>query len=232
MFRISHWRPPSRNTARSFIQQSKTEPPGKPVPSEPAPAAPNTPAAPENVKLSRRERVVNYLQMVKFDYKEALKEVRDFAVQKPGRASLYACLFGFSVYANQNNPDERSYRENFLLSSQELQQIGEPVRNPASQNLVDYVSRAYNAGLVRRLNLLVCSVMWVDDWDPGLGLYSAQCDLLRPGWIDIRHRVIDIGFLNTWWIAVGKMENCDVNTAEWREDGSPANQHSQLKQMW
>jgi hypothetical protein len=39
--------------------------------------------------------------------------------------------------------------------------------------------------------------MWVDDYSPELGLYAARCDYLKPGWLDMRQRVIDIGFLGT-----------------------------------
>merc|ERR1719483_1747087 len=91
------------------------------------------------------------------------------------------------------------------IKPHELCQVADPIRNPASQNLQDYVSRAYNAGLLRRLNLGVCCVMWVDDYDKSLGLFAARCDYLKPGWFDIRHRVIDVGFLGSWWISSKKM---------------------------
>ena len=85
---------------------------------------------------------------------------------------------------------------------QELSQVGYQNRNPASQRLIDYVSRAYNTGLVLRLNLGVCSLMWVDDYDEGLGLYAAQCEYLKPSWSDM-----------TWG-------------TEWEEDASPTNRRS------
>ena len=195
------------------------------------------------VKLTRRQRlktwfksrpgaVKNYLKMVKEDYSEALKEVTDGARARPVKASIYASILGFCLYANHLNPDELSFKENYISNCQELSQVGDPIRNPASQRLIDYVSRAYNAGLVRRLNLGVCSLMWVDDYDEGLGLYAAQCDYLKPSWADMRHRVVDVGFLGRWWISEKKMEQFDINALEWNEDGSPTNRSNQLKQMW
>ena len=73
----------------------------------------------------------------------------------------------------------------------------------------------------RRLDLRVFCVMWVDDYYDGLGMFAARCDLLQPSYQDIRHRVIDIGFLDNWWISSSKMAECDVNCEEWVEDGSP-----------
>jgi hypothetical protein len=37
--------------------------------------------------------------------------------------------------------------------------------------------------------------MWVDDFSPDLGLYASRCDYLKPGWLDMKQRIIDIGFL-------------------------------------
>jgi len=178
------------------------------------------------------ERLKNYFKMVKYDYIEALKEIKDFGVEKPFKALVTGSLLGFGLYANLNNPDEKAFRENFLINGQELCQVGDPIRNPASQNLQDYVSKAYNAGLLRRLNLGVCSVMWVDDYSESLGLFAARCDYLKPGWLDIRHRVIDVGFLGKWLISSKKMEEFDINASEWNVDGSPVNQAGQLKQLW
>lgn len=45
------------------------------------------------------------------------------------------------------------------------------------------------------LIIIIFLVMWVDDYSPDLGLFSARCDYLKPSWTDIRHRIIDVGFL-------------------------------------
>ena len=103
--------------------------------------------------------------MVKYDYTEALKEVTDFYKARPVKAGVYSTLLGLGLYASHTNPDERSFWDNFIVSAQDLSLVGDPVRSPSSQQLVDYVSRAYNAGLVRRLNLGVASLIWVDNYD-------------------------------------------------------------------
>ena len=207
-----------RSNVRSFIPAPKSEV----IP----------PLETPEVSLSRMERLKNYLKMVKHDYTEALKEITDFAADKPIKAVVIGASLGFGLYATNHNPDELSFRENFLQNGHELSMVGDPIKNPATQNLQDYVSKAHNAGLLRRLNFGVCSIMWVDDYDPNLGLFAARCDYLKPRWVDIRHRVIDIGFLDKWWISSKKMEDFDINTSEWNDDGSPTNRIGQLKQMW
>merc|ERR1712080_54545 len=176
-------------------------------------------------------RVKNFWLGVKNDYTEALKDFKNEAVAKPVKSSIYSALIGFAGYCWIHNPDEESFKDSFMTNGLDLSLIGDPIRNPRSQNLHDYVSKAFNAGLIRRLNLRVCSIIWVDDYHSGLGLWAARCDLLQPSYLDIvRHRVVDIGFLGRWWISSGKMEECDVNFTEWTEDGRPTG--TQLKPLW
>ena len=181
---------------------------------------------------SRKERIVNYSKMVLDDYKEALKEVREYYKSKPIRGSVYTSLAVFSLYASYNNPDEQSFRDAYVRSGQELGQVGDLIRNPGTQNLADYVSRADNAGLIRRLNLGVVSLMWVDDYSADMGLYAARCQYLKPTWSDMRHRIVDVGFLGKWWISAKKMEKYDINESEWDEQGNPVSRSNQLKPLW
>ena len=184
------------------------------------------------VKLSRKERLINYLTMVKTDYREALREVTDFAKRKPLKATLLSSVLGVGLYANRTNPDEKSFRENFLRNCQDLSQVGDPVRSEGAEKLHDYLSRAYNAGLLRRLDFWVGSVIWVDDGDMRLGVYSSQCEYLRPTWRDMRYRMVDVGLFGVWWISSKKMEEYDVSVNEWSGDGTPSNKTDQLKPMW
>ena len=212
-----------RLNVRQFIQDSASK--QKP----PAAAGESVEA---EVKLSRRERIVNYLTMVKTDYREALREVTDYGRRKPVKATFLSSLLGLGLYANRTNPDEKSYRETFIQNCQDLSQVGDPVRSDPAGRLHDYVARAYNAGLLRRLDLVVCSLIWVDNQDKAMGVYSAQCQYLQPTWTDMRYRIVDVGFMGNWWISSRKMEEYDVDTREWNKDGSPVNKQSQLKQMW
>ena len=98
-------------------------------------------------RIKRTEQAVDYVKMVKYDYTEALKEISDFGKSKPFKFSIYSALLGFGLVASYNNPDEQSFKSNYIENCHELRQVGDPVRNPASEKLNDYVSRAFNAGI-------------------------------------------------------------------------------------
>ena len=225
MFSVSRLLSRSSRTVRQNVRQFRQDPANKVKP-----AAEGSSEA--EVQLSRKERLINYLTMVKTDYREALREITDYGRRKPVKATLIYSLLGLGLYANQTNPDEKSYRENFIQNCQDLSQVGDPVRSPGAERLEDYVARAYNAGLLRRLDLVVCSLMWVDNQDPGMGVYSSQCQYLQPRWSDMRYRIVDVGLFGDWWISSKKMLEYDVNHDEWNEDGTPARKKDQLKQMW
>ena len=50
-----------------------------------------------------------------------------------------------------------------LSGINETQQVGDGIRNPRSQRLQDYVVKADNAGLLRRLNLGVVNIQLFSD---------------------------------------------------------------------
>jgi hypothetical protein len=82
---------------------------------------------------------------------------------------------GGGIYCNRHNPGEREYFTNFIANGLDLIQVDDSLRNNGSDSLHNYIARAYNAGLIRRLNmglfsgetknmefilLSVCSIMY------------------------------------------------------------------------
>jgi len=225
------WRNTQRANVRTFFPGAKpkvanSSPPVAPPGAVGEAAEAVAPAITEPIKKARLHRRVldhwkNFWLGIKTDYTEAMLDFKKDAQAKPVKSAILGAFAGFLLYCNQHNPDEKSFHENFMENGLELSQVGDGIRNPRSQRLQDYVVKADNAGLLRRLNLGVASVMWVDDHFDGLGVFAAQCDLLQPSYLDIRHRVIDIGFLDKWWLSSRIMMGYDVNEEEWKEDGSP-----------
>jgi len=224
LWRTSYGRP-QHASVRTFFPEAKpkvsTPPPGPAVVSEVVEAA--VPKVEKKARLHRRvlDHWKNFWLGIKTDYTEAVLDFKKDAQAKPVKSAILGAFAGFLLYCNQHNPDERSFHENFMDNGLELAQVGNEIRNPRSQRLQDYVVKADNAGLLRRLNLGVASVMWVDDHFDGLGVFAAQCELLQPSYLDIRHRIIDVGFLGKWWLSSRIMADYDVNEEEWKEDGSP-----------
>jgi len=190
------------------------------------------PTFPEKLKGGRIERWKNYWCGVGIDYREAFREVGGMSKRNPVKTSIYATAAVFWGYCVKTNPTELDYRINFLHNGLDLIQVSDTVRNRGSDNLQNYVSKAFNANLIRRTNFGVCSIMWVDDYAPELGLFAARCEYLKPGWGDLRYRLLDVGFLGRWWISERKMAEFDVNGDEWNTSGTANNPDGQLKQMW
>nr|CAD7601450.1 unnamed protein product [Timema genevievae] len=46
------------------------------------------------------------------------------------------------------------------------------------------------------------------------GIYSSQCDYLKPRFTELTDRVLDVGFLGRWWILHNIMRDFDVNPIE------------------
>ena len=74
--------------------------------------------------------------------------------------------------------------------------ISDMIRNPVSDNHVQKLIRSYNEGIIRILNLGVCSLMWLDNYDKKVDLYKAQCKPLKVGWLEMKDRIVDIGVLD------------------------------------
>ncbi|XP_023340788.1 mitochondrial import inner membrane translocase subunit Tim29 [Eurytemora carolleeae] len=196
------------------------------------PRIPQLPPFPEKLKGGRIEKWKTYWMGVVSDYKEACLEVKQMCTSRPYRTAVLASTGVFLGYCVKTNPTEQDYKTNFMENGLELGQISDTLRNGGCDNLQNYVSRAFNAQLVRRLNMGILSIMWVDDYSPDLGLFSARCDYLKPSWTDIRHRIIDVGFLGKWWISERKMAEADINENEWNESGKATQPENQLRRMW
>lgn len=98
-----------------------------------------------------------------------------------------------------------------------IMQVGEAIRNPMSVQYVQWLGQCYNEGIVRRMNLGIVSLIWLDDYDEMCSLYKAVCPYLKTRYLTFYQRVVDIGFLDKWWILENKMEDYDVNEAQFSD---------------
>ncbi|XP_031844902.1 mitochondrial import inner membrane translocase subunit Tim29 [Nomia melanderi] len=169
---------------------------------------------PERLKGTFLERWGRYWKNVYLDYKGVAEDIVKECKERPIKVSTYTALTAFCVYLNKYNPDECSFREYLLQNSMKLMQVAEPLRNPISENHVKWLEQCYNEGVIRRLNLGIISIIWIDNYDKVCSLYKAVCPYLRPRYITFHERIVDIGCLDKWWILENKMKNYDVNEAE------------------
>merc|ERR1719187_35467 len=172
--------------------------------------------------------------MVLTDYKEALIEFRGNMRAKPVKSFIYGGLLTSGIFFSYNNPDERNFKINFMDNANDLVMVSDKVRNGGCESLQNYLARGFNADLLRRTNFGVCSVMWVDDYSSELGSAASQCEYLKPGWLDMRYRIVDVGFMNRWWISHNKMVDFDVNSEEWKDEetSNVDDEENIVEKMW
>ncbi|KAJ9585969.1 hypothetical protein L9F63_020383 [Diploptera punctata] len=177
-------------------------------------------AIPEKYKGTILEKWANYWKNIYIDYKEVVTETNSSAKQKPMKAFAVITGLGFMTYCIHSNPDERLFRDQFLLYTNEMNMVAESVRNPTAVNHLEFVEKCYNAGVLRTLNLMFFSFIWFSNFDKASGLYNAHCNYLEPRYVTFHQRVIDIGFLGHWWILHRVMKDYDVNPLEFSQHSS------------
>ncbi|KAG7207118.1 hypothetical protein KM043_000993 [Ampulex compressa] len=173
---------------------------------------------PERIKGTFLERWGTYWKNLYIDYRDVTVDTAKHCRERPIRTTIYASVLACAYYCYEHNPDERSFREHLLRNATKLAQLGEAVRNPISAWHVKQLEQCYNEGTLRRLNLGIISLIWVDNYDESCSLYKAVCPYLKPRYFSFHERAIDVGFLDKWWILEDKMTNYDVNEAEFQND--------------
>lgn len=92
--------------------------------------------------------------------------------------------------------------------------VGEDTRNPNSMKHVLFLEESLNEKKVRIMNLGIVSLIWLDNYSQNLCQYMAKCEYLKPQWVNFHERIVDVGFMNKWWLLEDKMKNYDVNDHE------------------
>ncbi|KAL6439763.1 hypothetical protein ACFW04_004063 [Cataglyphis niger] len=167
---------------------------------------------PERVKGTFLERLAKYWHSLYIDYKDVAIDVIKDCRERPVRATIYTTRGCF--YSSRLNPDETLFREQLIESSMKLILVGESIRNPVSVRHIKWLEQCYNEGLIRRLNLGILSLIWIDNYDKDCSFYKAVCPYLKPRFVTFHERIVDVGFLGKWWILERKMNNYDINEAE------------------
>jgi hypothetical protein len=188
---------------------------------------------PEKLKGGWIERLVNFWKNVAIDYKEATKDLIESSQKRPLKAFIIASIASGSFYLNKTRPNNVHFRDSYLRMHHELTLLPTSQRNQTSQEQRDKVTKCENSGTLRFQNLGIATLVWEDNYGSNVGLYSSQCDYLKPTYLDIlKDRVVDFGINGHWLIQDKVMEHFDINDAEWDAQGRPVKPDGQLKHMW
>ncbi|XP_071118872.1 mitochondrial import inner membrane translocase subunit Tim29-like [Haliotis cracherodii] len=177
------------------------------------------PSFPEKLKGGRIEKIGDYFNMIFQDYKTVVVETIQDIKKQPVKSSFYISTLAGLGWLYKTNPSETSFRTQLIHSSQDLLLIGEPIRNPTSDNHIQDLSLTLKDGKLRFLSLGILTLVWRTQHSHWTGLYDAQCKQLKPQWSEFHKHIVDVGVLGRWIYLDKAMIDYDINTEEWDEDG-------------
>ncbi|XP_063697284.1 mitochondrial import inner membrane translocase subunit Tim29 [Culicoides brevitarsis] len=166
---------------------------------------------PERFKGTIVEKWANYWKQLVIDYKEMVIDTCKHMFQHPLKTSIYTGVGATTYFLCKHNPDFADFEKSFQNSKNLLILVAEPCQNPVSADHIRSLERYINQNVVRRLSLGVISFIWIDNYDKDCSLYKATCEYLKPPYKTFKERVIDVGFLDKYWILDEQMKDYDVN---------------------
>jgi hypothetical protein len=211
------------------VTASPGVPPVVPPPAEAGPSPPKE-EAPAPKKLTFKEKTTFYFRNLYKDYRDVYFDTIADAKARPGKAGFYLCLLGGVIYCIWTAPNEQHYFQSFVESRESLDLVAPGIRNPDSEAFVNEVSKLWMKGLLRHQSLGLFSIVWRHNEDPALGLYSAQCEYLKPLYSEMWDRLVDVGIGGRWLILEKKMVEYDINYKEW-DGGKSGDASSNIASM-
>lgn len=178
-------------------------------------------AFPDRFRGTFVERWKQYWESVAKDYYESTMGIGTYVKENPYKSSLVTVITGCAYYCASTNPDDNSYRSRLIDSTNSMLYVPSTVRNQSTVKQLEYLEKCYNAGVVKRLNLILFSVIWIDEFNDNIQVYKANCKYLKPSIFSVHQRAVDIGFLATWWNLEKLMVDYDVNPEEWKDYTEP-----------
>lgn len=174
-------------------------------------------AFPERFRGTFLERWKQYWESLAKDYYDSTVGIGTYIRENPVRSSLSSVIVGCAYYCVLSNPDEHSYRSEVLECANSMLYISPAIRNPSAVQHLEYLEKCYNMGVIKRLNLVLFSVIWIDEFNDNMQAYKSNCKYLKPSILSVHKRAVDIGFLNVWWNLKKIMVDYDINPEEWKD---------------
>ena len=151
---------------------------------------------------------------VYFDYKTVFKESVAVMRKNPLKSAGTLAAVASTCYVYQSNPDERSFTDALMESSNNLLQLSGLIRNPESDREVQRLLKLNSEGRLRRQSLGLFSVVLEEGQSATCDLYEKHCSYTQARWAGLWGRVVDFGVLGHWVMLERAMLNYDVNEEE------------------
>ncbi|CAH2087514.1 unnamed protein product [Euphydryas editha] len=166
---------------------------------------------PEKFKGTIIERWASYWKNLFIDYRQMLQDLRTDIQEDPRKALIWTTGIVTLFALSKNNPNEIDFRDNMKRVTNDVILVSEECRNPESIEYLRFIQRCYNEGVIHYRTLGIVSVMYVSELNDSCDLYKAHCSYLKPSYLSILSRIVDIGFMGKWWNTYIKTTNYDVN---------------------
>lgn len=169
---------------------------------------------PERFKGTIVEKWSLYWKNLCIDYKEVIVDTGRKMKTKPIKTGILSCIAGSLYYCGTQNPDFEAFNEQLRLYNNQMILIAADCQNKNATDYLIYLERCANQGLLRRITIGIVSFLWIDNYNEALAIYKATCPYLEPQYLKFHERIIDVGFMNTWWKLQERMVDYDVNITE------------------
>ncbi|PIK40313.1 hypothetical protein BSL78_22841 [Apostichopus japonicus] len=156
----------------------------------------------------------DYVLQIMRDYKSSTMDIFKDARDRPIKAAFYITGLSAIGYLGSTNPDEDSFDRALVDASNDLLQVSDLVRNQTSDSHTQDLLEMRNKGVLKRMNLGVCSIMWRDNYSRNLSLFDSTCTHLKVPWKEFPERIVDIGVHGRWLQLEKAMIDYDVNENE------------------
>lgn len=160
------------------------------------------------------ESWARYWKFLVKDYFSVIFGVVKDAKNRPVRAMIIGGTGTILYKLSERNPTDEDFRSQLKNFGHELGSLPEKMQNPVSRDHLISLERLYSNGTLRRLDLGVASIFWRHDHNPELKTYLANCSFMQPDWRNFRERIVEVGFMDRFWMLEKKMKDYDVNTED------------------
>ena len=137
-------------------------------------------------------------------------EMKDY----PKTSAVLLSTLAATAFACRTNPSLQDFRDQHLDYKLRLLYQDDHRRNEYCTEYIQRIEQCFNYGTVRRTSLGVLSIMWIDNFDKNCDFYEARCKFLKVGWLELRERVIDVGFNSKYYWLDKAMNDWDKPAAE------------------
>ncbi|KAM3965513.1 mitochondrial import inner membrane translocase subunit Tim29 [Aphomia sociella] len=166
---------------------------------------------PEKFKGTIIEKWADYWKNLCIDYRQMLQDLRSDIQDNPRKAFIWTTSLAAIYALAKNNPSEIDFKDDLKRIANDVALVSEDCRNPTSLEHLNYLDRCYNQGVIHYINFGVASIMYTSDLNDSCDLYKANCTYLKPTYLSLPSKVVDVGFMGKWWNMYMKTANYDIN---------------------